>query len=217
MKKQRIAIVGAGEMGLQAAHIISSMSRGDMEYEVCGWFDDTLVEGSLVHGCRVFGGTDSIISTFEAHKFDYLFIAIGYKHLDAKQRLIDTYKVRIPLTNIVSPEAIIDPTVKLGYNIMIYPGAIIDKEVIIEDGVTINLGSIISHNTYLKKSTFFAPGVTVAGFCEIGSCSFIGVGSTIIDNIKICDNVQIGGGAVVTQHIKEGGLYVGMPAKKINR
>ncbi len=48
----------------------------------------------------------------------------------------------------------------------------------------------------------------------IGNNVSIGTNSTVLP-IKICDNVVIGAGSVVTKDIDEPGIYAGNPAKKI--
>jgi len=211
----RIAIIGAGEFGRQAAHYILQNDRNSKPVEIAGWYDDTYHIGETVSGYRVLGAIDSVVDDFEADKFESLFIAIGYNHLDFKKSLIQRYQDRIPLYNIISPKAHVDPTSIIGENIFIYPGAIIDKDTKLEDGVTVNLGSIVSHNSEIGTCSFIAPGVTVAGFSQIGKCSFVGAGSTIIDNISICDNVRFGAGSVVVENITSSGLYLGVPAKII--
>ncbi len=51
---------------------------------------------------------------------------------------------------------------------------------------------------------------------SIGNNVSIGSNATILP-ISICDSVVIGAGAVVTKNITEPGVYVGNPAKKINK
>ena len=50
----------------------------------------------------------------------------------------------------------------------------------------------------------------------MGKFTHIGAGTTIKNNIQIIDNCTIGAGAVVVKNIEEKGIYVGVPAKKIN-
>lgn len=214
MVPSRIAIIGAGEFGKQAAHYILHNDRNSSRHEIVGWYDDTFAKGTTIADFPVLGKIDSVIDDYNSGKFENLFIAIGYNHPDFKETLIKRYKGKIPLFKIISPDAFIDPTSDIGENVFIYPGAIIDKETILEDGVTINLGSIVSHNTSIGSCSFIAPGVTIAGFCKIGNCSFIGAGSTVIDNIHICNNVRLGAGCVVTDDISVKGLYLGIPARK---
>lgn len=215
--RERIAILGAGEFGKQAAHYILQNDKNKRIYEIAGWYDDTKEKGSYVEGYPILGSVDDVIAGYQDGKFDSLFIAIGYLHLEFKEFLIRKLKNRVPLFNIISKDSYVDPTCLIGNNIFIYPGAIIDKETILEDGVTVNLGSIVSHNSNIGASTFIAPGVTIAGFSEIGKTSFIGIGSTIKDNIRVCDNVIIGAGSLVVKNILVPGTYIGIPTKLLKK
>lgn len=47
----------------------------------------------------------------------------------------------------------------------------------------------------------------------LGNVVFLGVGSVIIDNIEISDDVQLGGGSLVIDDISRRGLYVGSPVR----
>lgn len=209
----KIAIIGAGEMGLQALHYLS-IAKNQNETEFVGWLDDTKPQGSKVKGYKVLGGIENAINLFECGIFNRLFIAIGYQHLAFKNQLIRRLKGKVPLINIIAPQTYIDPTAKIGCNIMIYPGAIIDKNVSIHDGVTLNLGTVISHDSEIGACSFMAPQACIAGFSHIGECCFLGIGTRVIDNLSICNNVQTGAGSVVITNILEAGLYIGVPAKK---
>jgi len=109
--------------------------------------------------------------------------------------------------------------------------------------VEIQKDTTIGRNCKIQSHTFVCELVTIGNNCFIGhSVVFINdlfenggpaMGnkdlwkSTIIGNnvsigsnatilpVKICDNVVIGAGAVVTKDINEVGTYVGNPAKKI--
>ncbi len=84
----------------------------------------------------------------------------------------------------------------------------------IAENVVLNTACCIAHDSSVETHSFLGPGVSVAGFVRIGSQCFIGVGSTVIDNISIADGTQTGGGAVVVNDITEPGLYLGVPAKR---
>ncbi len=53
------------------------------------------------------------------------------------------------------------------------------------------------------------------GAIEIGNNVFIGSRSVVLPGTKVEDNVIIGAGSVVTGHLKSGGVYAGVPAKRI--
>jgi acetyltransferase-like isoleucine patch superfamily enzyme len=55
--------------------------------------------------------------------------------------------------------------------------------------------------------------VNIAGNCRIGAHTYVGIGATVIDGIKIGRHCVIGGGAVVTKDLPDRVLAVGVPAK----
>lgn len=50
----------------------------------------------------------------------------------------------------------------------------------------------------------------------IGDRVFIGYNSTVLPGVKICDDVVVAAGSVVTKSIFESGVYGGNPARKIS-
>ena len=75
--------------------------------------------------------------------------------------------------------------------------------------------SMISHNAVVGTGSIIHPGVMIAGGSQIGNFCLLGIRSTIIDKITICDNVFVGAGALVTKNIIESGNYIGTPCRKV--
>ena len=73
----------------------------------------------------------------------------------------------------------------------------------------------IGHDSVIGKYTNVSPGTNISGNCIIGNKCDLGTNSSIIPNLKIADSTIIGAGACLTKTIKESGVYVGIPAKKI--
>lgn len=63
-----------------------------------------------------------------------------------------------------------------------------------------------------EKDSFFR---LTLGCIEIGNNVFIGGRSVILPDTKIGNNVIIGAGSVVTGHLLDGGIYAGVPVKRI--
>ncbi|MBS1625088.1 MAG: acetyltransferase [Bacteroidetes bacterium] len=206
---KRLAIIASGELGMQVAHW-AAMDGG---YIIAGFFDDVELAGTDKNGYKILGGTDDIDQSFGRGDFDCLMIGIGYKHLDRRRELFSRFKGRIPFANIIHSTCYIDATAQLGEGILIYPGCIIDKKVFISDNVLLNIGVTICHDSYIGAHSFLSPGVTIAGFVRIGECANLGIRTTIIDNLNICDNVQTGGGALIVSNLEQPGLYIGSPVK----
>lgn len=53
------------------------------------------------------------------------------------------------------------------------------------------------------------------GCIEVGNNVFIGSNSTILPDVKIGDDCVIAAGSVVTKDLPAGGVYAGVPAKRI--
>jgi acetyltransferase-like isoleucine patch superfamily enzyme len=120
---------------------------------------------------------------------------------------------------------------KLGNNVFIGPFVEIQKNVIIGNNTKVQSHSficelvVIGNNCFISHGVMFINDLFKSGGPArgnknlwsktiIGNNVSIGSNSTIL-SVNVCDNVVIGAGAVVTKNIKESGVYVGNPAKKI--
>ena len=79
----------------------------------------------------------------------------------------------------------------------------------------VNRQSSIGHDTRISDFNNIGPGCRIAGRCQIGSKNYFGIGSILIDALKIKDEITIGAGGVVIENLLLPGTYVGVPAKKI--
>ncbi|MBE6069650.1 MAG: acetyltransferase [Clostridium lundense] len=203
-KKQKLVIIGAGELGRQVAHY----AELDGHFEIVGFFDDTFPVGENVAGKPVMGNINEVQAQYFNNVFDCLFIAIGYNHFDFKALLYkNVVSQSIPLATIVSPQVYVDPTAKIGAGSILYPGCIVEKDAVVEDNVAIMVNATIAHNSKVGKHSFIAGGAVLAGYAQVGKRCFVGVNSVINDHIAVCDDVTIGSLTVVGKNIKKAGVY----------
>ncbi len=205
---ERVAIIGAGDLGQQIAHYM----RTDGVNSVVGYFDDTYTKGDEVMGTPILGTIKEIPTLFKEKAFDALLVGIGYKHLEFKKYIFETYK-NIPFATYVHSSVLLDPTAHIAAGAVVFPGCILDKNVSIEKNTLLNIGCSISHDSVIGAHSFLSPRVAVAGFTKIIGESMLGINCTIIDNLVLTKGCRIGAGAVVTSNCNEKGLYVGVPAK----
>ncbi|PAF44750.1 acyltransferase [Helicobacter sp. 11S02596-1] len=118
----------------------------------------------------------------------------------------------------------------LGDNVFIGPFVEIQKDVTIGENTRIQSHSFICSLVTIGKDCFIAHGVMFINdlfekghpslseaewkSTHIGNNVSIGSNATILP-VKICDNVVIGAGSVVTKDITQAGIYAGNPAKKL--
>lgn len=152
---------------------------------------------------------------YEKYVDDYDFIvAIGNNKI---RKLIMTKleNINASLGILIHPSAVIGCDVSLGVGTVVMAGAIINTSTQIGKGCIINTGSTIDHDNFIEDYVHISPGVKVAGGVTIGMNSWIGIGSTIINNKSICADVMVGAGTVVIKDIDESGTYVGCPARRL--
>ncbi|MGD1844585.1 MAG: NeuD/PglB/VioB family sugar acetyltransferase [Salibacteraceae bacterium] len=101
--------------------------------------------------------------------------------------------------NQIMAQAFVSKTARLGNNNLIYTQ------------------SVIEHECVVGNDNFLATGAIVCGRVTIGDRCFIGAGSTIIDKITIGSDITIGAGATVVHDLTEPGVYLGTPAKRVQK
>lgn len=208
---KRIAIIGSGHLGQQILYHIQT----DTNDKVVGFFDDFQEKGNMIKNIPVLGSREGITTSFQQGLFDELVVAIGYKHLDLKKQVFESFENEIPFYTFVHSTSIIDPSAKIGHGTIIYPNCMIDKDVEIGDNVLMNISCSIAHDSVIGNHCFLSPSVAMAGFVKVSELCILGINSTIIDNISISEKVQLGGGSVVIRNISNPGLYVGNPVRFI--
>lgn len=208
--KKTLAIIGSGHLGQQIAHYALS----DNHYEKVVFFDDFSNE-THVNGIPILGNVNVIEQEFAKQSFDELIIGIGYKHLVIRKQLFERFHNQIPFGKIIHSSSWVDATAKIEDGCVIYPSCCIDAHVNIKSNTILNVACTVAHDTIVGQHCFLSPRVALAGFIKVDDLCILGINSTIIDNISIISNTQIGGGTVVIQNITQKGLYVGNPQRFI--
>jgi sugar O-acyltransferase (sialic acid O-acetyltransferase NeuD family) len=207
----RLAIIGAGDLGKQIAYY----AEADKQFNVVGFFDDTITKGLFVNDKVVLGSISEVVKSFKKNNFDVLLIAVGYKHMGFRKQLFNELHLKVPFATFVHSSVHRENSSRVGAGSIIFPGVIIDHNVNILENVLVNIGCSVSHDTVIGHHSFLSPRVAIAGFCAIGAQNILGINSTIIDNIKTVDSTQLGAGTVLINTIEKKGLYVGNPSRFI--
>lgn len=213
--KTRIVIIGSGDLAEQIAyHAVQ-----DAGMEVVGFLDDFLAVGTWVKKATkdylIIGNTStaSIIQLYIQNKFDALLVGIGYKHFNFRQEVFDRLQGKIPFAKLIHSSCYVDKSCQLGEGSILFPGCVLDYNVLLGNNVLLNTGCTIAHDTNVGDHSFLSPRVALAGFVSVGRACNLGINTTIIDNIQVYDDIQTGGGTVVTKNLTKSGLYVGVPAR----
>ena len=121
----------------------------------------------------------------------------------------------LDLPPIIHPSAQIATNVTIGRGVVICAGALVCAHSQIGDYAILNTGCIVDHESMIGTAVHICPGVRLAGHVTLESGAFIGIGSTVIQNVRIGFEAIIGAGAVVTCDVDPMTTVVGVPAREI--
>ncbi|AOM13964.1 MULTISPECIES: acetyltransferase [Bacillus cereus group] len=205
--KKKLLIIGAGGHGRVIADIALRMNK----WEHIAFLDDNeAVKTSM--------GIEIIDKLASASKYiqDYdIFVGIGNNVMREKlQGQLEACEASIPV--LVHPNAIVGKQVQLGAGTVVMAGVVINCCTNIGKGCIINTASTVDHDNAIGDYVHISPGAHLAGTVKCGRGTWIGIGSTISNNINISCNCTIGAGTVVIRDIESEGIYIGVPAVKMN-
>ena len=211
MAKKKIVLIGGGG---HCKTVISILKKLD-NFEIAGIVDINKA-GSLISGIKIIGTDDDLKDIYKSGMNNALITVGSIKDNTKRYRLFNIAReIGYNFPVIISPEAIVDKSVKIDEGTVIMLGSIINIDSSIGKNCIINTGAIIEHDCKIGDHCHITPGVHISGAVNIGELSFIGIGATIIQGIKIGKNITIGAGSVVIKDIPDNVIALGNPAKII--
>jgi sugar O-acyltransferase (sialic acid O-acetyltransferase NeuD family) len=202
---ESMIIIGTGGFAIELAGLLKSI-----DIEVTGFIGPK----PTIKLPAKWLGNDEYIETL--HSNTKILIAIGEPKIRSK--LVAKIKQKkLQQQTFVYPDSYISPSASIAIGSIIYPNVTIHAGVILGEYVLINSNTTIGHETIIGEYSNIGPGVSIGGCCKIGDKAYIGIGASTIENITISNQVIIGAGATVVTDIKSTGIYIGVPAKKIEK
>lgn len=203
--KDKIIIIGASGHGKVAADIAKLNG-----YKEILFLDDN--SSKKTNGKYIVAGTTKDIESY-VEEYDFI---VGIGNNSIRKRITnELLKSGIIQTFLIHPSAVIDETVSIGKGTVVMANAVINAESRIGNGCIINTAATIDHDCVIKDYVHISPGVHIAGTVKIGEETWLGIGSTVINNINISSKCIIGAGGLVNKDIEESGTYVGIPVRKV--
>ena len=111
--------------------------------------------------------------------------------------------------------SVIHPTATVSESAYIKPGCFINAKAIINanskisENTIINTDVLIEHDVNIGKNCHIAPSAKIGGGASIMDNSFIGMGSILINKIKVGKKVIVGAGSIIFRNLKSNKKFVG--------
>ena len=153
----------------------------------------------------------NVTQEYILNNFDEIIVAIG----DNNARLNLTLKYisfGMKLATIIHSNAVVSKYAQLGEGTVVFANAVVNPFAKIGRACIINTGSIIEHDCILEDGVHISPNAVMGGNVNVGKKTWVCVGCSIANNIKIGKNVIIGAGSVVLKDIPCNVLAAGVPA-----
>ena len=203
-RKPGLIIVGAGGHGRVCADIALKMEH----WETIAFLDDD-PELMTSMGIFVVGRTQEIERFIPQYD---VFVAIGdNKRREELHEKLEGLGAHLPI--LCHPTAVVGQGVSVGSGTVIMAGSVVNPCAIIGKGCIVNTASTVDHDCVMGDFVHVSPGVHIAGSVQVGSHTWLGIGSVVNNNISITSHCIVGAGTVVVKDITESGKYVGVPAK----
>jgi sugar O-acyltransferase (sialic acid O-acetyltransferase NeuD family) len=151
---------------------------------------------------------------FNWNTADSYILGIGDNHIRACIAIRIEQKEK-KIKTVIHPSSIIANHVTIGTGSYIGPNAVINALASIGNYCIINTSAIIEHECQIADAVHIGPGAVLAGQVIIGQKTFVGANVVIKQGIHIGESVIIGAGSVVLDHIPNGEVWIGNPAKKL--
>ena len=206
---KKILIVGNGAHSL----VIYSELKKIKSLKIAGFIqiNNTIHENLKL---KNFGQIDNVSSNLL--KKNYLITAIGDNKLRQKiVKKLEKKGEKLKWFSFCSKTATVSEKFKIGKGSVILSNCFIGINVKVKDHCIVNSSCSIDHDSIFENFSSCGPGVVTGGNVKLRENSFVGIGSTIKNNIVIGKNAYVGGHSFVNKSTKDRALYYGVPIKKI--
>lgn len=211
-----IAVYGAGGFGREVACLIRIINESlpEPRWNLIGFFDDNdTLKGTANEYGEILGGIKEL-NEWPA-PID-IAIAIGNPQVVKKvaERIVNPL---VEFPNVIAPSVhwLDENNVKLGKGNIICSGCLISCNVEIGDFNILNGFIPVGHDARIGNYNVIMPSCNISGGVVFGECNFMGVKSAVLQYLKIGNNVKIGAGSILMRNAKDGYLYAGVPAQKM--
>lgn len=204
---KRLLIWGAGDQGMVTLDCALAMR----EYSRIDFLTIKEKGSREIPGYLVHKEEEETISGL-IKTYDEAIVATGSNDLREMKTAI-LVSMEIALATVIHPMAVISPFAKISAGSAVMANAVININACIGVGCIVNTGADIEHDCILEDFVNVCPKVSMAGHTRIGRKTFLGIGSTMIDDIRIGKEATVGAGAVVIRDVPDHAIAVGVPAK----
>ena len=120
--------------------------------------------------------------------------------------------VPLGFLTVVHPKAVVSPSVALRKNTVLLAEAVLNRGATVGEHVTVYTGGIVEHDCELADHVQIGPRACLGGGVVVGARTFVGMGASIIQSVRVGEDCVIAAGAAVLGDVPSGTTVAGVPA-----
>jgi sugar O-acyltransferase (sialic acid O-acetyltransferase NeuD family) len=205
-KSKKLVIFGTGEIGELANFYFTH----DSDYEVVAFTaDDEFVKEDTFKGLPLVGA-GKVREKYPPDQYD-MHVALSYRKLNQirQEKYQLAKEMGYKLASYVCTKAVTWPDLSIGDNCFILENQTVQPTVKIGNNVMLWSGNHIGHGSQIEDHVYISSHVVLSGHTVIGERSFLGVNATVRDFCKVGKDVFITMGALVTRDAPDGAVLIG--------
>ena len=211
-----IAIYGAGGFGREIACLIQliNQQQSDPQWNIIGFFDDDVSLKGLNNDYGIVLGGINELNSIEKP----LSIALAIGNPSALKQIVEKINnPNVDFPNIIAPSTLFldKERVRMGKGNIVCSRCTLSCNVELGDFNLLNGYITVGHDTIMGSYNVVMPSVNISGGVEMEDCNFLGVQSVVLQYIKIGCDIKLGANSVLMRRPKDGFLYLGNPATKV--
>ena len=196
--------------------ILARSIAEDTGREVAAYTVNRAYLGDGVFDGRPVVAFEDLADAFKPSECDVI-LALGHRRMNQfrRERLEQVKAMGFAVASWVSARAIVPKDFEVRGNVIVHEGVIVQHFAEVGHNVTLRSGVNLGHHAVVEDHSFIASGAVTGGRVHIGEHSWIGLGAVIRDRVRIAPRTFIGAGAVVVADTEPDGVYVGVPARRL--
>ena len=210
---KQLVIFGSAEIAELACYYFSH----DSDYRVVAFtVDDEYVDADQLHGLPLVPFSQ-VSRRFPAEQYE-MHVALSYLRLNQlrEEKYAQAKAAGYKLASYVCSKSVTWPDIVIGDNCFILENQTIQPTVKIGNNVMIWSGNHLGHGSVIGDHNYIASHVVISGHCRIGKRCFFGVNATLKDFTVVGDDCFIGMDASVVRDLADGAVVLGASAEIFN-
>jgi sugar O-acyltransferase (sialic acid O-acetyltransferase NeuD family) len=194
-------IVGAGGFGRETLDAIRAISPS---HAASVLFLDNSVVAHELDGIRV----------IRPDKADPGSFVVAVADPTARHRLASVLTaLGHSAAQVVHPRAVVSAGATLSPGCVVLANAFVSTGAVLGWHTHVNYNATVGHDAVLGDFVTVLPGANVAGNVALESCVTVGSNACVLQGLRIGSGATVGAGAVVTRHLPDNVVVVGVPAR----